>query len=298
MQHTVGREADTRHYISRIKGCLLYIGKIILRITIQLQNSHFNQRILFLRPDLGQVERIKRTISSLLFRHQLDIHRPSREITPLDAFVQITLMTLAVFCDDSFCLLIGKVLDALLGMQMEFHPHPFATCINQRESMATIPMHMTVRSRNTTVAHGNSHLMQGFRERSPEIPVIKWTTHKEDRSIVAYQIPIAFFCIKLNGKATDIALCIRRATLSGYRRKTDKHFRFLTNSRKYSGFGICRNIIGYRKLTKSSRTFGMHTTFGNHFTVEMSQFFQKPSGLADLRLLHSDCRQPVRQKRL
>ena len=34
LEHAIRREPDARYYISRIKGCLLYIPKVVIGITV------------------------------------------------------------------------------------------------------------------------------------------------------------------------------------------------------------------------------------------------------------------------
>ena len=121
---------------------------------------------------------------------------------------------------------------------------PLVFRIDERESMASISMHVPVGRRNSPVAHGNRYLMKSFRKQSPEIPVIARTAHigsrialqgmiqirkfqgipqKEDRSIITDQIPVSFLRIEFNCKATDITFRICRTTFTGHCGKTDKN---------------------------------------------------------------------------
>ena len=139
--------------------------------------------------------------------------------------------------------------------------------------MTAITVHMTVGSRNASVAHRNGNLMKCFGQQCPEIPVIAGTTHvgtritlhrmvqirklqriaqKEYRCIISYQIPVSLFSIKFNGKSANITFCIGGSALARYRRKTDKNFCFFSDLRKDSSFGIRSNIMSYSKLTEGS----------------------------------------------
>lgn len=77
-----------------------------------------------MRPYLGQVKRIEGACLGLLLGHHLDVHRPAREILPLNALIQIPLVALPVLRDNRFRLRVRQVLDALLGFQVELHPYP------------------------------------------------------------------------------------------------------------------------------------------------------------------------------
>ncbi|MPM95887.1 hypothetical protein SDC9_143043 [bioreactor metagenome] len=144
-------------------------------------------------------------------------------------------MALPVIGNNLCCLFISKVLNALLCLEREFDPEPFVLGIEEGVGMRPIPIHMPVGLGNTTVSHGDGHLMQGLRKVRPEIPVVLsrahigpgvtlhrmvevWKEHRvteeEDRGVVAYKIPVAFIGIELHGKAADITFCIRCSPLS------------------------------------------------------------------------------------
>ena len=74
-------------------------------------------------PDLCDVERILIVISRLLFRHDLYIHRPLREIASFNRFVKILAHILAIHTVDLRRFFIRKILDALLCLKMEFAPN-------------------------------------------------------------------------------------------------------------------------------------------------------------------------------
>ena len=125
--------------------------------------------------------------------------------------------------------------------------------IDQAEGVAAKTVHMAVGIRNTAVAHDDGHLVQCFRKRSPEIPVVFGTSHvgarvtfdgmvevgefkrvtqEEDRGIVADQVPVAFFGVELHGKTADIAFGIGRAAFTGHGGKAHKQVGLFTNLRK------------------------------------------------------------------
>ena len=110
---------------------MLYVGKIVLGVTVQFYDTDFVQRILFLRPYFREVERIERARFGLLFGHELHIHRPFGKISFFDAFEEVAVMAFPVFSDDSFGFLVGEVFDALLGTEVEFHPCAFPVGVDK-----------------------------------------------------------------------------------------------------------------------------------------------------------------------
>ena len=151
------------------------------------------------------------------FRHDLNVHFPFWIVTTFDGIKQVGLAAFTVFGDQVCSFSIGQVLDALLGTHMEFYPEAFIFGIDKTEGVTAKTMHMTVTGRNPAVGHDNGHLMQSFRQQCPEIPVIGGAAlvgfrvtfdcfiqvrelagipQEKYRSIVADQIPVAFFSIE------------------------------------------------------------------------------------------------------
>src|SRR5258707_1494625 len=58
LEHLVRREADTGNDIRRREGSLLDIRKEVLCVPIQFHLTHLDQRVVSVRPHLGQVERV------------------------------------------------------------------------------------------------------------------------------------------------------------------------------------------------------------------------------------------------
>jgi hypothetical protein len=79
-----------------------------------------------MRPDLGQVEGIVPVLAYVALRHDLHLHLPARAIAKLDGVEQIFLRGLPRAADDLGGFLIGPVLVALLGLEVELHPVPLA----------------------------------------------------------------------------------------------------------------------------------------------------------------------------
>ena len=163
LQHLIGRKTDTFHNILRIESSLFYLGEVILRITIQLQDTYVLQRKIFVRPYFRKVKGVNAIFVCLLFRHQLNLELPLREVTLFNTLVQIALVRFTILGNDSFGFLVAQVLDPLQGTQMELHPNTFVGSIIETISMAAETMHVTIRIRNTTRAHGDGHLMQRLR---------------------------------------------------------------------------------------------------------------------------------------
>ncbi|MBV6480975.1 MAG: hypothetical protein DIKNOCCD_00684 [bacterium] len=190
-----------------------------------------------MEPDLCQIERVAWTLACFFFWHHLNKHCPSGKVFFLDRIIEVLLMAFTVLADNfcSFC--IGQIFNALLCSKMEFDPITLPGRIDEAECMAAKAMHVPVGGRNASITHGDGNLVECLRQGCPEVPVVsrtakigpripfdrmiqigkfQWVTKEKNGCIVADQIPVAFFGVKLDRKSPDIALGIRRTTLTGH----------------------------------------------------------------------------------
>ena len=117
--------ADAGHDVGGRERGLLDLGEIILRIAVELEDADLDQRIILVRPHLGEVERVVPVLVDIALRHDLHEELPFREIAALDRLEEIALMGLAVRGDDLLRRFrIGPVLDSLHGLEVELHPVP------------------------------------------------------------------------------------------------------------------------------------------------------------------------------
>lgn len=167
----------------------------------------------------------------------------------------------------------------------------------EAEGVAAEAVHMAERGRNAARTHRDRHLVERFREERPKIPVVVGTSHagariafdgvvqvgefqriaqEEDRRVVAYQVPVARVGVEFHGEAPDVALGIGGAALSGYGREADQTVGLFTHLRKDRGPGVFGDVVRHGEGPESSRSFGVHAAFGDHFPVEMGEFFEIP----------------------
>ena len=273
LQHAVRREADTRYHVGRGEGGLLHILEVVVRVAVELHVAHFDQRIILLRPDLGQIERMEAVGRCIGLRHDLHVQGPAGEVAVLDRVVQVALGALAITGDHRGGLLIGQVLDALLGLEVELDPVALVVRTDEAVGVRAKQVHMTVASRNAAVTHHVGHLVQRFGQPGPEVPVVVGVAHvgarvaldrvvqvgefqrvteEEYRSVVAYQIPVALLGIELQRRTADIALGIGRAALAGHGGEAGEHGGLLANLGKDPRLGVPRDVMGDHELAESA----------------------------------------------
>src|SRR5690625_705409 len=83
-KHAIWRETNSRNYVCRIESSLLYISKVIFRVTVQFQYSNLDQSIISFWPNVCQIKRVEWSLCCLFFGHHLDHHCPSWMVTSLN----------------------------------------------------------------------------------------------------------------------------------------------------------------------------------------------------------------------
>src|SRR3546814_20889935 len=92
-----------------------------------------------------------------LFRSE----RPAREVAALDALEEVAAVALAIVGDNGRGLFVGEIGNALLGAEMELHPHALVGGVDHREGVAAIAVHVPEAARDAAVGHGDGHLEIG-----------------------------------------------------------------------------------------------------------------------------------------
>ena len=149
-------------------------------------------------------------------------------------------MALAVARDDLAGLGVGEVLDALVGLEVELHPHALVVLVDQAERVAAEAVH----GRDAAVGHDDGHLVQRLGQAGPEVPVALRRVHvgvrialhhvvevdellgiaqEEDGRVVAHEVPVAVGRVELHGEAADVSLGVGRAALARHGGEADEH---------------------------------------------------------------------------
>ena len=82
--------------VARVEAGLLDVAEVVVGVAVEGEPPHLVTRELLLRPHLGQVERVDRTLAASLGRHDLHAQRPRGELAPLDGLDQVELVAVRV----------------------------------------------------------------------------------------------------------------------------------------------------------------------------------------------------------
>jgi hypothetical protein len=132
--------------------------------------------------------------------------------------------------------------------------------------------------------------MEAFRGERPEVPHSRRTPHiglgitllgadkigklvgianKENRSVVAHHVPVAFFGVELNGETPDIALGVGGSPFSGYGREAQEALGFLADLGENLGFGV----LGEAFVLDLKRRFNGERS--HHLKLTMRRFCRR-----------------------
>nr|GEU28579.1 hypothetical protein [Tanacetum cinerariifolium] len=297
LQHLVGRKTHARHHVGRRESRLLHFRKIVFRIAIEFQHAHVDQRVVLVRPHLGQVERVVRHLGGVGLGHDLHGQLPAREIAVFDGVEQVALRAFAVAAHELGGFGVAQIGDALLAHEVELDPEPLVFRADEAEGMAAEAVHVAVALGYAAVAHDDGDLVQRFGQQSPEVPVVFGRTQvgfriafdhvvevgeleriaeEEHGRVVAHDVPVALLGIELDGEAADVAFGIGRAALAGHGGKAHEDVGLLAHFRKQRGARVLGDVVGHRKGAVGARALGVHAALGDHFAREVRQLFQVP----------------------
>jgi hypothetical protein len=109
-----------------------------------------------------------------------------------------------------------------------------------------------------------------------QIGELERIAQEENRRVVAHQVPVPFFGVKLQGKAANVSLGIGRTALSGNRGESSEHLGSLADLREYFRLCVFRDVVGYGEGSESAGSLGVHAAFRDDLTVEVRQLLDEP----------------------
>src|ERR1700751_1830209 len=147
LKHLVRRPANSRNHIRRGEGRLLHLREEVFWITIELYDANFDERVVSLGPDFGQIKRIVLVCLCLLLCHYLDEELPTRKIPASDCLEQVSAMALPMFCYNRSGSFVRQVFNTLLRAKVELYPGALVLTIDHREGVTSEKMHVPEGSR-------------------------------------------------------------------------------------------------------------------------------------------------------
>ena len=109
--------------------------------------------------------------------------------------------------------------------------------------------------------------------RKDEVGEFDGVLDKENRDVVANQIPVAFLGVKLDRKPAYVTRGVDRTRAAGDGRYAGKHRCLRTYLGEYPGSGVTLQRGGQLEETMHARRTRVNDTLGNALVIEMGNFF-------------------------
>jgi hypothetical protein len=115
-----GLSPDPWHEVVRLERRLLHLGVEVGQVAVERHGADLDQRVVTMRPHLGQVERVEPVGLGLLEGHDLHVQRPAGEVAAADGVEVVLPVVVGVLAGDPVGLLLGQELDPLVGLEVIF----------------------------------------------------------------------------------------------------------------------------------------------------------------------------------
>ena len=288
-QHLVRAQPGTWDRIVRLERRLLHLGVVVADVAIQGQPADIDQRVVAVRPHLRQVERVEPVVLGVLERHDLHLQRPAGEIAPLDRVEQVALVGVTVLAGHLIALVLGEELDALIGLEVVFHPEDLAGGVDPAVGVAGVTVHVPPGARDPAVTHQPGDLVCRLRRQRPEVPLhivvaqvvggpallrpdemleLHRVADEEHRSVVADHVEIAVRCVELGGETARVAPGVRAAALTGDGGEPGQRLGFRPGLQE-CGLGVGADICGHFEMAEGATALGMRLALRDPLAVEV-----------------------------
>ena len=223
-QHLVRAQPDARHEVVGLERGLLHLGVEVGQVAVERHRPDLDQRVVAVRPDLGQVERVEPVGLGLLEGHDLHVQRPAREVAVADRLEQVLPVVVGVLAGDPVGVLLGEEVDPLIGLEVVLDPELVAAGVDPHVGVARVAVHVPPRLRDAAVAHQPGDLVGGLRRQRPEVPLhvvvaqavvgaallaadevleLHRVADEEDRRVVADHVVVALGRIELQARSRE-----------------------------------------------------------------------------------------------
>jgi len=290
--HPVRAGPDARDKVRHLEPGLLDLGEEVLGVAVEHHPADRDRRVVLVRPDLGQVERVEPVVGRVLKRHDLHLEAPDRVIFLLDGLPQVAPVVVGVLAAHGPGLGVGEVGDALLGLEVVLDPDLLARGILPQVRAAAVAVHVAVGARRAPVAHQDHHLVGRLGRERPEVPLhvvaaqaavgqallrvnevreLHRVTHEEDWRVVADEVVVAFFGVELEGEAAHVAVRVRVARFTCHRREAREHRRALADFVEEGGLGPLGDVGGHLEVAEGAAALDVVHAIGDALADEVGQ---------------------------
>ena len=162
LEHLAVGCLDTWDEVGWGEGGLLSLGVVVLRVLVEDELADALERIIGVRPDLGDVIDVEAVVVGVSDGHDLSVPSPRREVTLSNSIMEVhgspVLVGLTLFGGR----LGSEVLDALIRLVVVFHEELLTLGVDPLEGVGAIAVHVTIAIGSTAVRHEDGHLVESL----------------------------------------------------------------------------------------------------------------------------------------
>ncbi len=294
-QHLVRRQRDARHQVVRLERGLLDLGVVVGDVAVQGHGAHVDQRVVAVRPDLGQVERVEPVGLGVLERHDLDLERPGRVVPALDVLIQVPLVVVGVHRGHLVGLVLGEELDALVGLEVVLDPVPLPGRVHPHVGVGGVAVHVPPGARDAAVAHQPGHLVSRLRGQGPEVPLhvvvtqvvvgapllgpdemleLHGVADEEDRGVVPDHVVVALGRVELERESARVAPGVGAAPLPGHGGEPGHHIGAHPRLEQRR-LGVPADVAGGLEVAERAAALGVRLPLRDPLPVEVGHLLDQ-----------------------
>ena len=294
-QHFVWADADTGHGVGRRKRGLLDLREEVLRVAVERVGADHDQRIVRLRPDLGEVEGVETVGLRLFVRHHLHVNVPRGEIASVDRVMEVATVVVGIRSGDEFGLGSAHLNVALVRGEVILDPESLAGRVDPLVGVRAEARHLPPGPWQTAVAHEVGHLVGGLRREGPEVPLHVGVTQararqallgvdevgklepvadEEHRGVVSDDVVVALRRVELHREAAHVAPGVRAALLARDAREALESFGRRARLEDRC-LGVGRHVSGHSEGSERPTALGVHDALRDALPIELGKFLDQ-----------------------
>lgn len=174
MEHFVVRGLDSWHKVPWGESDLFYLGVVVSWVSVQSELAYLNEGVIFVGPDLSDVQDIESIVRGVSLWHDLDLEIPNWEIFLVDSLKKILSGIIWILGSELLSLFISQRLLAFPSLEVEFDKVNLVLVINPLKSVASIPVLESITVWGSLIREQDSDLMGGFWGQTQKIPKRIW----------------------------------------------------------------------------------------------------------------------------
>lgn len=170
LQYRVSRGGNTGDNMRGREGSLFNLSKVVLGVFVERPLAKLTKGVLVMGPDLGEIENAKVGLLGLLGGHGLDVAGPAGVLTLLDGLKEVLLGMVWVLTGHLGGLVVGQVLDALVGQKVDLNVVELALLVDPLVGVARVSVHVAVGSGSAAVTKELHDLVDTLLVETEKVP--------------------------------------------------------------------------------------------------------------------------------